>query len=195
MCHVLAVVGDGEESVRATLEAAVALAQSEHARLTLVKTCDAGRAYVWVAPFAAGGAYLPATVESPDEAGRILGRVAEAVPHDLPVTLLVLGSDTQASLLELLRSGCYGAVVADRALLSSCRRLRRQMHRDQVQIIHISGCLESEGAGRMPAHSISSGVREDDALDADQVSEVGGSGNARLRPWFVRRLAGAGGER
>ncbi len=104
--------------MRDTLQAAVALAESEYARLTLVKTCDAGRAYVWVAPFAAGGAYLPPAVDSPDEAGRILARVAERVPQEIPVTMLVLGSDTQASLLQLLRSGCYGAVVADRNLLS-----------------------------------------------------------------------------
>jgi hypothetical protein len=194
VCHVLAVLGDGEESMRETLQAAVALAESEYARLTLVKTCDAGRAYVWVAPFAAGGAYLPPAVDSPDEAGRILARVAERVPQEIPVTMLVLGSDTQASLLKLLRSGCYGAVVADRNLLSSCRRLRRQLHRDQVQIIHVSGCLENEAAGKMPAHSTSSGVREDDAFDADQVSEGGRGRSAGLWPGFARRLAGAGGK-
>ena len=48
--------------------------QRARARLTLVKTCAAGRAYVWVAPFAVGGAYLPPELDSPEEAGRILAQ-------------------------------------------------------------------------------------------------------------------------
>ncbi len=180
--------------MRETLQAAIALADSEHSRLTLVKTCAAGRAYTWVAPFAAGGAYLPPEIESPEEAGRILSSLAEQVPDSIPLTMLVLGSDTQASILQLLRSGCYDAVVAERGLLSHCRRLRRQLHRDQVQIIHISGCFRNEDGGKMPAYPTSSGVREDDATDADQVFEGGSGRNVGLRPGLAGRLAGAGGE-
>ena len=194
MCHVLAVLGDGEESARETLRVAIELADSERARLTLVKTCDAGRAYVWVAPFAAGGAYLPPEVDSPDEAGRILARMADEVPDSIPVTMLVLGSDTRTALLRLLQAGCYGAVVADRALLSHCWRLRRQMHRDQVQIIHISSCFEGPDGSKMPAHSTSSGVREDEATDVDKVSEGRSGRRFGLLPGLGRRLAGAGGE-
>ena len=194
VCTVLAVLGDGDESARETLRVAVELADREHARLTLVKTCDAGRAYAWVAPFAAGGAYLPPEVDSPEEAERILARLAKAVPDSIPVTMLVLGSDTQSALLQLLRSGCYGAVVAERALLSRCRRLRRQMRCDGVHVVRISGCFEDEDAGRFPAHSTSSGVREDEATDADQVSEGGRGRSFGLWPGLARRLAGAGGE-
>jgi len=194
VCQVLAVLGDGEESVRGTLQAAIALADSEHARLTLVKTCAPGRAYTWVAPFAAGGAYLPPEIDSPEEAARMLASYAEQVPNSIPLTMLVLGSDTQASILKLLRSGSYGAVVAERGLLSHCRRLRRQLHRDEVQIIHISRCFEDKGVGKMPDHSTSSGVREDEPFDADQVSEGGRRHRAGLWPGFARRLAGAGGK-
>lgn len=192
--NVLAVLDDGEEIVRETLRVAIGLADSEHARLTLVKTCPAGRAYVWVAPFAAGGAYMPPEIESPDEAGRILARLAEEVPDSIPVTMLVLGSDTQASLLRLLHSGCYGAIVADQSLLSRCRRLRRQLNREQVQVVRISGCFGEEGADKMPAHPTSSGVREDEATNADQISEGSRGRSLGLRPRFARRLAGAGGE-
>ncbi len=73
-----------------------------------------------LAPFAAGGAYLPPEMDSPEEAGRILSSLAEQVPNSIPLTMLVLGSDTQASILQLLRSGCYDAVVAERDLLSHC---------------------------------------------------------------------------
>jgi hypothetical protein len=194
VCQVLAVLGDGEESMRATLQAAIALADSERSRLTLVKTCAAGRAYTWVAPFAVGGAYLPPEMDSPEEAGRILSSLAEQVPNSIPLTMLVLGSDTQASILQLLRAGYYDAVVAERGLLSHCRRLRRQLHRDEVQIVDITGCLEDEGVGKIPAHASSSGVREDDAFDADQVSEGGRGRNAGLWPGLARRLAGAGGK-
>jgi hypothetical protein len=194
VCHVLAVLGDGEESAQETLRVAVALADSEHARLTLVKTCDGGRAYVWVAPFAAGGAYLPPEVDSPEEAGRILAHLAEGVPDSIPVTMLVLGSDTQGALRRLLRSGCYGAVVAERALLSRCRRLRREMRRDEVQIIQISGCFGAQDADKVPAQSTSSGVSEHEATEPDQVSEGGGGRSLGVGAGLAGRLAGAGGE-
>ncbi len=136
--------------MRATLQAAVTLADSERSRLTLVKTCAAGRAYSWVAPFAAGGAYLPPEMDSPEEAGRILSSLAEQVPNSIPLTMLVLGSDTQASILQLLRSGCYDAVVAERDLLSHCRRLRRQLHRDEVQIVTCPVVLKTRAWVRCP---------------------------------------------
>lgn len=192
--NVLAILGDDEDSMLGVCRTAVTLAEAEHARLTLVKTCDGGRAYVWVAPFAAGGAYVPPVLDSPEEAARVLARVADGVPNCLPVTMLVLGSDTQGSLLKLLRSGDYGAVVADAAVLSHCRRVRRQLGRHQVRTILVSGCFEQEDVGRMPAHSSSSRVTEDGAPDA-QVSEGGRSRHIGLRPGFARRLAGAGGHR
>ncbi len=193
--NVLAVIGDGEEAMWETLRAAVSLADAERARLTLVKTCAGGRAYVWVAPFAVGGAYLPPMLDSPEDAARVLSRVAEQVPDSIPVTMLVLGSDTQRSLLKLLRAGDYGAVVAEPAVLSHCRRVRRQLRRDQVPTVLVRRCFEQDDPGKIPAHLSSSRVTEDGALDAHQVSEGGGGRHIGLRPGFARRLAGAGGER
>jgi hypothetical protein len=138
MCNVLGVLGDNEDQIRATLEAAIALADAENARLTLVKTCDDGRAYVWITPFAYGGAYVPPPIDTPAEAARLLARVAEFVPETIPVTTLVLGHDTQGSLVKLVRAGNYGAVVADKQLLAHCRRLRRELRREGIREVPVT---------------------------------------------------------
>lgn len=178
-----------------TLRAAVELAESDHARLTLVKTCGGGQTYVWVAPFAAGGAYLPPAVDSPEEAGRLLARMAAQVPDWIPVTTLVLGCDVQRSLLKLVRSGQYGALVAERSLLSHCRRLRRQLRNDDLPVFWVARACGEFDAGTIPVQLTSSRVTEDGVLDAEEVSKGGGGRRLGLRPGFARRLAGAGGER
>lgn len=178
----------------ATLREAVALADARNARLTLVKTCEPGRAYVWVAPFAAGSAYLPAELESPDEAARVLSRFADQVPASIPVTTLVLTKDTQVSLLTLLRQAHFGAIVAEADLLSHCRRLRRQLRREQLYTILISRDCPTRSLGSVPGQLSSSGLK-DGAVDVDEVSEGRKRRHAGLWPWHARRLAGAGGER
>ena len=138
MCNVLGVLGDSEDQAWATLNAAISLADEENARLTLVKTCDCGRSYVWITPFAYGGAYVPPPVDSPAEAARLLARVAEFVPGTISLTTLVLGPDTQRSLVRLLRAGNYGAVVADKQLLAHCRRLRRELQREGIREVPVT---------------------------------------------------------
>ena len=177
-----------------TFRTAVALADESRARLTLVKTCAPGRAYVWVAPFAVGGAYLSPELDSPEEAGRILARATEQVPESIPVTTLVLGADTQDALRKLLQTGNYDAVVAEASLLTHCRRLRRQLGRDGVLTIPVERCFQIEDAGNITAHLTSIRVTEDGALDAEEVSKGGGGRRFGLRPGFARRLAGAGSE-
>jgi hypothetical protein len=189
---VLAVLGDGEESMQATCRAAIDLAEAANARLTLVRTCEPGRAYVWIAPFAVGAAYLPAEVESPDEAARQLARFAELVPNAIPLTTIVLTSDTQACLLKLLRERHFGAIVADASLLSRWRRLRRQLHHDELQTVLITGQCADQVGDSVPDQSSSTGLTKDGAVDAEQVHEGRGRGHAGLRPWSARRLAGAG---
>lgn len=151
ICNVLAVLGDAEESMWAAFHAAVELAHTANARLTLVKTCEPGRAYVWVAPFAVGSAYTPPELESPEDAARKLCCVADQVPDSMPVTTLVLTQDTQASLLKLLEQGHFGAVVADRELLSRCRRLRRLLERQRVYTVIVEVPHELQNVGSMPA--------------------------------------------
>ena len=151
VCNVLAVLGDGEESTRATFRAAVELAESTNARLTLVRTCEPGRSYVWIAPFAVGAAYLPPEVESPDEAARKLARIVEQVPDSIPVTTLVLASDSQNCVLKLLRERHFGAVVADADLLKGWRRLRRELRREQLPTVLINGESRDQEAVSPPA--------------------------------------------
>jgi hypothetical protein len=138
MCNVIGVLGDDEDEIWDTFRAAVDLADAERSRLTLAKTCDDGRAYVWVTPFAFGGAYVPPPIDSPETAQRALVRIAESVPNSIPVTTQVLGSNTQASLLTLLRCGHYDAMVASDCLLKHCRRLRRELRRQGIQTVIVS---------------------------------------------------------
>ena len=179
--------------MRATFAAAVELAETANARLTLVKTCDQGRAYVWVAPFAVGAAYLPPELESPDDAARLLARLAEQVPGSIPLTTLVLTCDSQALILKLLHERHFGAVVAEKDQLARWRRVRRELQREQVQTVLIGHACVIENAGSIPAHP-SSGLTRDGAVNADQVSEGRRRRHAGLRPWSARRLASAGGE-
>jgi hypothetical protein len=191
---VLAVLGDGEESMQATFGAAVELAEYANARLTLAKTCEQGRAYVWIAPFAVGAAYLPSEVESPDEAARLLARIVEQVPDSIPVTTLVLTSDSQACVLKLLRERHFGAIVADAGLLSRWRRLRREVEREHLQTVLVEGACQGQDGGSIPGQFSSKGLTKDGAVDAEQVHEGRGRGYGGLRSWGARRLAGAGGK-
>ena len=147
MCNVIGVLGDDENEIWDTFRAAVDLADAERSRLTLAKTCDDGRAYVWVTPFAFGGAYVPPPIDSPVTAERALVRIAESVPNSIPLTTQVLGANTQESLLKLLRCGNYNALVASESLLKHCRRLRRELRRQEIQTVSVP--MDSNSESRM----------------------------------------------
>lgn len=178
--------------MQATCRAAIELAQSSNARLTLVRTCEEGRAYVWVAPFAVGAAYLPPEVASPEEAARQLARFVEQVPDSISVTTLVLTSDSQACVLKLLRERHFGAIVAEADLFSRWRRLRRELRREQLQTVLVSAERPLQDGGSITAQFSSNGLTKDGAVDAEQVHEGRGRGHVGLRSWSARRLAGAG---
>jgi hypothetical protein len=131
----MTILGGDEGSTRATLSTAIGLATETNARLTLVKTCEPPRCYVWAAPFAAGGAYVPAESESPQEAARALCRLADEVPNAIPVTMLVLPPDAQAGVLRLLRERRFGLVVASQTQLAHWRRVRQELRRAEIQIV------------------------------------------------------------
>jgi hypothetical protein len=192
ICNVLAVLGDGEDSMRATCRAAIEIAESSNARLTLVRTCEPGRSYVWIAPFAVGAAYLPPEVESPDQAARELAQFVDLVPESIPVTTLVLTSDSQACLLKLLHERHFGVVVTDASLMHRWRRLRRELRREQLQTVLIRGECPDQDGGSFPGQLSSKGLTKDGAVDAEQVHEGRGRSHAGLRHWGARRLAGAG---
>lgn len=189
ICNVLAVLSDDEESMSATLRKAVELADAHNARLTLVKTCEQGRAYVWVAPFAVGSAYLPPELESPEQAAHVLSRLADQVPASIPVTLLVLTKGTQESLLTLLRKAQFGAVVADADLLTHCWRLRRWLRGEQLYIVPVTRDRPAENGGSVAGQFSTSGLT-DGAVDAEKLTEgLRRRWSAGLRPWSGRHLA------
>jgi hypothetical protein len=147
MCNVIGVLGDDEDEIWETFRAAVDLADAERSRLTLTKTCDDGRSYVWVTPFGFGGAYIPPAIDTPEAAERTLARIAEAVPNAIPVTTQVLGANTQDALVKLLRCGHYNAIVANHSLLAHCRRLRRELKRLDIQTFSVGKDQRGPQAG------------------------------------------------
>ena len=192
VCNVLAVLSDGQASMHATLSAAVELAESANARLTLVKTCENGRAYVWVAPFAVGAAYLPPELESPDEACHVLSQLVSEVPDSIPVTMCVLTSDSQNSLLKILHERHFGAVVVDKDQLAHWGRVRRQLRREQLPVVLISPAMDrGENPGQLSSSVPATGGEFGDV----QVPEGRRRRRAGVHPWSNRRLASAGGER
>lgn len=192
MCNVLAVLGDSEDQMWETFDAAVSLAEAENARLTLAKTCCPGQTYVWMTPFACGGAYVPPP-QGPEEVNRTLARVVARVPADLPVTTLTLGADTQRCLIRLLREGRYGALVAEADLLKHCRRLRRELRRNEIQGVPVPLAIDEFSSGdRIAARFTSSTHTEGGSPDETQITEGLGRGRISLRPDGAQRLAGAG---
>jgi hypothetical protein len=137
MRNVLAILEDREDRLWSTFDAAVALADREHARLTLAKTRESGRVYILFSPYAVQDLYLPPDSDPAVAAGRLLARAAEFVPGDIPVTTLVLGSDTRRQLSRLVRSGAFDAVVGVDSLFRRAHRLGRELRRQGVAVIPI----------------------------------------------------------
>lgn len=176
--------------MRATLAAAIELAETSNSRLTLVKTCESGRAYVWVAPFAVGAAYLPPELESPDEACKVLSRLVAEVPESIPVTMHVLTSDSQTSLLKILGERHFGAVVIDADQLALWGRVRRRLRREQLEVVLVGHAM---GEDSITAPTSSPGLTKDGAADV-QVPAARKRRRGTMRPWHARHLASAGGE-
>jgi hypothetical protein len=170
MCNVLAVLSDDRNQIRETFNTAVELADAENARLTLAKTCEYGKSYVWISPFGVGGAYLPEPSDSPETAAGLLARVAEFVPSWIPVTTMVLEHSTQRSLMKLLCDGHYGAVVADAKLFPRCRRLRRRLEHDQILAVPVKP--GSRGRSALEAALQSNAVTQADQTWRSRVLSV-----------------------
>jgi hypothetical protein len=134
--HVLGVLEDDERRLWATLEQAIAVAETEYARLTLAKTTDPGWLMRWFAPAA-----LNAMCVSSEEldfriaASHKLARAAEFVPGCVPVTTVVLGESTGNSLIELIEHGRHDVVVMSDALHGHCRRLRCALKAQGVRTV------------------------------------------------------------
>jgi hypothetical protein len=147
MCNVLGVLDDDERLVWETLEAAVELAEAEHSRLTLAKTCELNR-YMWACPFPS--ATLCVAPAPHDSAQHLLAGAVERVPMSLPVTTLMLGSSTIQELRKLLRAGHYDAIVAPRRLLSARHRLAHALERDGIRCVPVPALRRGIGQKLQP---------------------------------------------
>jgi len=132
MCDVLAVLEDTETQVWTTFDAAVDLAATENARLTLAKTSAEGATYMWLCPFAFSGVYLPPSIDQEVDGERLLTKVVELVPAWLPVTTVRLGRDNQESLRGLIRRNRFGAVVAGPKVFKQYPRFARDVRRARI---------------------------------------------------------------
>ena len=143
--HVLALLPDGEAELRAVYERAVALAQSERARLTLAKTTDPGWVVRWCCPLAALSRVPPMT--PPDFtaiAERRLASLAESVPASISLCTVVLGPKTAQSLRRLAAHHPYDLVVLSAGQLAHDLTLRRQLRRLGVCTLAVTAEASSE---------------------------------------------------
>lgn len=131
VCSVLAVLGN-DDQLWTTLDAAVNLADAEHARLTLAMTTGSGEYYMWLSPFAFGGAYLPPPLYGAIEAERLLARAVRLVPAWLPVTTRLVDAPTQNALLEFILRGHHDVLVAGPQLFVRYPTLARDLDRGGV---------------------------------------------------------------
>lgn len=137
--HVLGVLEDDGPSLWRTFDCAVALADRELARLTLAKTTDPGVLLRWF-----GGAAMQSVALSSDEldfpriASHTLARVVEFVPAGIPVTTVVLGTNTTRALLAVIERGCFDTLVAGETLLTR-RRLRCALGRIEIRTVVPAG--------------------------------------------------------
>ncbi|HWE11242.1 MAG TPA: hypothetical protein VG325_17970 [Solirubrobacteraceae bacterium] len=138
--HVLGVLEDDEERLWATLDQAIALADVEHARLTLAKTTDPGWILRWFGPAALNAMCVSSdALDFRTSASHKLARAAEFVPACVPVTTQLLGESTPSALLELVRRGPYDVVVVTDALFGRRRRLRCELEREDVRLVVVPG--------------------------------------------------------
>jgi len=154
--HVLGVLEDDDRRLWATLEQAIAVAEAEHARLTLAKTTDPGWLMRWFAPAA-----LNAMCVASDEldfrtaASHKLANAAEFVPGCIPVTTVVLGESTAMALIEVIDRGHHDVVVMSDAMHSHCRRLRCALkaHGVRAVLVPTRPRGETDGLETSPCHA------------------------------------------
>jgi hypothetical protein len=137
--HVLGVIVDGDDEIRRTFSTAVRLASDGHARLSLVKTCDASAVFASVGPLGAHVTLAPPDDAAREDANRLLTRLAGSVPDHIPLTIAVLGPKTQTSLCRLLLAGVHDAMVAPVNLVATCPKLTDVIAEQRIQLFAVSG--------------------------------------------------------
>ncbi len=136
--HVLGVIVDREDLVERTLAVAIGLADNGRARLSLVKTCDAGPVFASFGPLGAHATVAPPDLYTRETAGRTLTRLANDVPAHIPVALVVLGPRTRDGLRRFVRAGIYDALVAPADLVAACPGLARDAASANARIVTVT---------------------------------------------------------
>ena len=104
----LLVAFDDSPHARRALAQAVELAKRAHAQLTVVSVVP--EPSTWVA--AGYGMPVPAEPVNPEQqARRILDRAVSAVPHDLPVTVLLRHGPAAQAILDQAEAGGHDLIV------------------------------------------------------------------------------------
>lgn len=137
--HVLAVLDQQERATWAVLDRAVELAEAERARLTLAQTTDPGLIVKWFAPLAMLSRVGCAVEFDLERFARDrLARASEFVPASIPLTTVLLGTDTPCAVRRLATHDVYDLVVINSALLARSHRLRREIRRLELCALTVS---------------------------------------------------------
>lgn len=108
MFHNILVAVDGSSHADQALTHAIDLAESEHARLTLMTAVADLPPTTYLT---AGGVVGTLVAEGRAQAETIMRRARDRVPDDLPVTTLVSEQPIRLALVEQLKDGDYDLVV------------------------------------------------------------------------------------
>ncbi len=166
--QVLGVLEDDERRLWATLEQAIAVAEAEHARLTLAKTTDPGWLMRWFAPAALNAMCVASgELDFRTTASHKLARAAEFVPGCVPVTTVLLGESTGAALTELIGRGQHDVVVMSDAMHGHCRKLRCALKAHGVRTILVPALPTPDGGA---GGTDSSPCQEPDATPQDSLA-------------------------
>jgi nucleotide-binding universal stress UspA family protein len=108
MFHNILVAVDGSADADQALTHAIDLAQSEHARLTLITAVAELPGPAYLTPGMPVGKLID---DAEGEAAAILRRARERVPVDLPITTLLSHEPIRNAIIEQTRGGGYDLVV------------------------------------------------------------------------------------
>lgn len=139
--HVLVLLDDDTIAMQRLMNRAIELADVERARLTIAKTTDPGRVVRWFAPLATLSRCSPMVVPDTDFARTALDRATAHVPASIPLTRVLLGSDTVRALRRLAKTDLYDLLIVSDKVIAHNRALRRQVR--QLGLCTLSVCPDS----------------------------------------------------
>lgn len=167
--HVLVLLDDDERAMFPVLDRAIELAEVEHARLTIAKTTDPGRIVRWFGPMAMISRGGPMIEPPLDCQSRALDCAAAYVPASIPLTRVLLGSNTGRALRRLAQTQCYDLLIVREGFAAHNRRLRKEIRAlglSELAVHPRSGSPASVPAsGPAPASTPSIGISREDVLE------------------------------